>query len=148
MAFMNGGASMVKRLIGADFEHITVISQFLRYGLVGVGVTVLGVLAYWIIATPLGVQPLLANLFAYLIAVVVGYFLHSHYSFQGHGTRDNPGRTVGRFLIVSFVSLALNSFWIWIATGLLGGPTWWPVPAMVFVTPVVVFTLNRQWVFG
>jgi hypothetical protein len=33
-------------------------------------------------------------------------------------------------------------------TGLLAGPTWWPVVLMLTVTPAVTFLLNRHWVFG
>ena len=145
---MNGEASLVKRARKGDPEHVALVAQFARYGLVGIGVTIVGVSAYWLLATPLGVAPLLANLFAYMISVAIGYGLHSRFSFRGHGSRDNLSRTGGRFMIVSLVSLGLNSLWVWIATGLFDGPTWWPVPAMVFVTPVIVFILNRKWVFG
>jgi hypothetical protein len=30
----------------------------------------------------------------------------------------------------------------------MGGPTWWPVIPIVFVSPILTFTLNRRWVFG
>ena len=53
-----------------------------------------------------------------------------------------------RFFVVSMVSLGLNELWIWILTGWLHGDKWWPIPAMVFVTPAVVFVLNRKWVFA
>jgi len=33
-------------------------------------------------------------------------------------------------------------------TGPLGGPPWWAVIPMVFVTPLATFYLNRQWVFA
>ena len=124
------------------------IGQLVRFGLVGGFVTALGVAAYWVPATFLGVPPLLANLIGYGIAVAFGYILHSRVSFRGHGRRDNPGQRTMRFFIVSLVSLALNSLFVWVLTGLLAGPTWWPVLPMLFVTPLVTFALNRQWVFG
>jgi putative flippase GtrA len=122
--------------------------QFVRFGMVGVGVTVLGVAAYYIPATWFGVPPLLANLLGYAVAAVLGYVLHSRFSFRGHGSRDNPAQRTFRFLIVSFVSLGLNSLFVGVLTGPLHGPTWWPVIPMVFVTPLITFSLNRQWVFG
>jgi hypothetical protein len=30
----------------------------------------------------------------------------------------------------------------------LAGPVWWSVIPIVFVTPLVTFSLNRRWVFG
>ena len=122
--------------------------QITRFVITGGIVTALGAIAYWVPATFMGVAPLLANFFGYLVAMVSGYVMHSQWSFKGHGTRDDPVRTTTRFFIVSLVSLGLNSLWVWLFTGLLHGPTWWPLIPMVFVTPAVTFLLNRQWVFG
>src|SRR3954470_24524735 len=122
--------------------------QLLRFGMVGGFVTALGAGAYWVPATFLGVHPLAANVFGYLVAAGVGYVLHSRVSFKGHGSRDNPVQRTGRFLVVSLVSLALNSLFVWVLTGLLHGPTWWPVVPMIFATPLATFALNRYWVFA
>jgi putative flippase GtrA len=122
--------------------------QLFRFGVTGGFVTALGAGTYWVTATFAGIPPLAANLLAYAVAVAVGYVMHSRWSFRGHGRRDNPARTTGRFFIVSLVSLALNSLFVWILTGPLDGPTWWPVVPMLFVTPLVTFYLNRRWVFG
>jgi putative flippase GtrA len=124
------------------------LGQLIRFGMVGGFVTALGVGAYWVPATFFGVPPLVANVLGYSVAVAIGYVLHSRISFKGHGRRDNPARTTGRFFIVSLVSLGLNSLFVWVLTGLLDGPTWWPVVPMLFVTPFVTFSLNRRWVFG
>jgi putative flippase GtrA len=123
------------------------LAQFVRYTITGGFVTALGASLYWVLAALLGVAPLLANLLAYLVMVSTGYVMHSRWSFRGHGGRRDPGTTL-RFFLVSLVSLALNSLFVWLLTGLLAGPEWWPVLTMLFVTPVVVFALNRQWVFG
>jgi len=126
----------------------SLFGQLFRFGMVGAFVTALGVLAYYIPATYFGVAPLLANLLGYAVAVAFGYVMHSRISFAGHGSRDEPGRRTLRFFIVSLVSLGLNSLFVGVLTGPLAGPTWWPVIPMLFVTPMVTFTLNRQWVFG
>jgi len=122
--------------------------QVIRFGLVGGFVTVIGMAVYYFPATYMGVAPLLANLLGYAVAAALGYVLHSRISFRGHGSRDRPAQRTGRFLIVSLISLALNSLWVGVLTGPLHGPTWWPVIPMVFLTPLVTFALNRQWVFG
>lgn len=126
----------------------TLAGQLLRFGMVGGFVTALGVVAYYVPATYFGVAPLLANLLGYMVAVTFGYILHSRISFKGHGSRDNPVQRTGRFFIVSLVSLGLNSLFVGVLTGPLGGPTWWPVVPMLCVTPLATFALNRQWVFG
>ncbi|MDB5697559.1 MAG: hypothetical protein JWN69_363 [Alphaproteobacteria bacterium] len=124
------------------------LGQIFRYAITGGFVTALGAAAYWVTATRLGVAPLLANFLAYVVALTAGYVMHSRWSFRGHGERGNSVRTTGRFFLVSLVSLGLNSLFVWLLTGLLAGPTWWPVLTMLFVTPVATFALNRQWVFG
>jgi putative flippase GtrA len=124
------------------------VTQVIRFGMVGGFVTALGAVVYWVPATFLGVHPLLANFFAYVVAAGVGYVLHSRVSFKGHGSRDNPARRTGRSFAVSIVSFLLNSFFVWLLTGLLHGPTWWPVVTMVCVTPLATFALYRYWVFA
>ncbi len=122
--------------------------QVIRFGVVGGFVTLVGGAVYYFPATFMGVPPLLSNLAAYVVAMGLGYVLHSKVSFKDHGSRDNPAVRTGRFFIVSLVSLGLNSLFVWVLTGLLAGPTWWPLVPMLFVTPAVTFALNRQWVFG
>ena len=123
------------------------VMQFLRYGITGGFVTLVGVGVYWLCATPWGYPPLLATFFAYLIAVSIGYVLHSRFSFKNHGSREDTLGTSSRFIAGSLLSYALNSLFVWITTGLLGGPAWWGIPPMVFVTPVIIFIVNRLWVF-
>ena len=124
------------------------LGQLIRFGLTGGFVTALGAGVYLFAADVLKIAPLVANVLAYLVAVAVGYVMHSRWSFKGHGSRDNAVRTTGRFFIVSLVSLLLNSLFVWVLTGPLGGPNWWPIIPMLFVTPLVTFALNRHWVFA
>lgn len=126
------------------------IGQLVRFGLVGGFVTGLYALVYSPLAKFEVTSPQVANLCGYLVAMVTGYVLHSRWSFRGHGARDNAARTTSRFFIVSLVSLALNALFVFILTDsmMLGGPWWWPLIPILFVTPLVTFTLNRQWVFG
>jgi putative flippase GtrA len=95
-----------------------------------------------------GMDPNLAWAFGYVAAVIVGYVVHSRWSFRGHGRRDNLARTGGRFVLVSFVSFGLNQFWVWLLVQQLDLPLWAPYPLVLTITPAVVFLLNRKWVFG
>jgi putative flippase GtrA len=125
-----------------------IAGQLVRFGLVGGFVTASSAVVYYACATWGGIAPLLANLFGYLFGCALGYVLHSRVSFRGHGARDGTARRTGRFAVVSLVTFVLNSLFVWVLTGLLHGPTWWPLIPMVFVTPLVAFGLNRRWVFG
>jgi putative flippase GtrA len=128
-------------------ERRAVLSQLMRFLVSGALVTALGVGVYAFVALVLRWHPQLGNFLAYAVAMAVGYVMHSRWSFRDHGEERTKG-TVVKFVTVSLISLALNSLWVALMTGPLGlGPAW-PILPMLFVTPVVTFVLNRQWVFG
>lgn len=126
------------------------LGQLVRFALTGGFVTALYAVVYSPLAGFRITSEQVANLLGYAVAMVTGYILHSRWSFRGHGTRDNPARTTSRFFAVSLVSLGLNSFFVWLLTddAVLAGPWWWPLIPILFVTPLVTFTLNRVWVFA
>lgn len=123
-------------------------AQLLRYGFTGLGVTALGAAIYYSCAEFLDIAPLIANSIAWIVGIVVGYVLHSQFSFRGHGERDNLARTGSRFVIVNVIGYLLNSLWVWLLVEHLGGANWWPVLPMIFVTPLATFALHRKWTFG
>ncbi|WP_082450250.1 GtrA family protein [Sphingomonas sp. Leaf231] len=131
--------------------------QLVRFGLTGGAATAFYAIVYWPIATyaqarwPLAdrsVWPLVGNVLGYLVAMLSGYVMHSRWSFRDVGERENLARTGGRFFIVSLVSFAMNTFFVWLLTGPMHGATWWPLVPILFVTPLVTFALNRFWVFA
>ena len=128
-------------------ERLALIGQLFRYGVTGGLASIVNIAIYWVAATPLHVDANVSMFLGYVAAVIVGYVVHSRWSFRGHGRRGNLARTGGRFVLVSLVSFGLNSFWVWLFVRHLGGPTWWPIPPVLVITPLVVFTLNRRWVF-
>ena len=128
--------------------HRPLVEQIVRYVAVGGFVTALGTSAYWVCVRYLDYPPLIAGIAAYVVSMAIGYFLHSRVSFAGHGEGGREGVRTMRFVAVSLISLALNELWIWILTGIMHGEDWWPIPAMIFVTPAIVFMLNRKWVFA
>ncbi len=127
-------------------EQRRAFGQLLRFLISGGLVTALGIGVYAAIALLVGWHPQVANLLAYAAAMATGYLLHSRWSFRDHGA-ERDRRTLVRFVTVSLVSLALNSFWVWLGTGPLRLSPAWPILPMLFVTPIVTFTLNRTWVF-
>ena len=49
---------------------------------------------------------------------------------------------------MSLVSFALNQLWVWLLVVHFGLPLWAPYPLVLGVTPLIVFALNRRWVFA
>ena len=122
------------------------IGQLARFVVSGAFVTALGVGVSALVAICLRWHPQLGNFLAYVVAVATGYMMHSRWSFRDHGGERTHGTKL-KFVAVSLASLALNSFWVWLLYTQLDWGRAAPIVPMLFVTPVVTFTLNRQWVF-
>lgn len=124
------------------------LGQLVRFALTGGLLTLLVAGGYWAVATFLGVEPMLSLTLNFLVFTALGYVLHSRFSFRGHGSRDNLRARTARFFTVNVLGFFLNQLFVWVLVKQLGGPTWWPVIPIVFVTPLVTFALNRRWVFS
>jgi putative flippase GtrA len=138
-------------MVSKALNHLnanTALGQLVRYAITGGGVTLLGGGIYTALVLATAIHPQLAMFAAYVVCVAIGYVLHSRWSFRGHGTRDNPARTTSRFVIASLISYALNAFWTWFCIAVLHLPEWTPVVPLLFVTPLAMFAINRNWVFG
>lgn len=127
-------------------RHEEIWGQLTRYALTGGLASLVNIGVYWVLAA-YGLDPNLAWTIGFLAAVAVGYVVNSEWSFRGHGSRDSHARTGGRFFAVALVSFALNQLWVWLLVRHLALPLWAPYPLVLAVTPLVIFPLNRNWVF-
>ena len=128
-------------------HHKELVGQMVRFGLTGGLLTLLVAGGYWLVATAFGVEPMLALTLNYLVFTALGYVLHSNFSFRGHGARDRVAARTIRFFTVNTLGFLLNQVFVWVLVKQLGGPVWWSVIPIVLVTPLVTFSLQRQWVF-
>ena len=120
--------------------------QLVRFAIVGFSLAGVYSVIYWYLATNV-MAPMLAVVVAFLVAVSLGFVLHSRWSFRGHGQRED-NRLKVKFLLVQGSGFILNEIFTWVLTGpLVNGPTWWPLIPAIFITPLATFLLNRQWVF-
>lgn len=129
-------------------ENRETLLQVVRFGMTGLLLTLLVGALYWLLAELAGIEPMLSMTISYLLVTALGYVLHSNFSFRGHGARDNQGARTVRFFIVNTSGFLANQFFVWLLVHQLGGPTWWPLIPVTFVTPVLTFSLNRKWVFA
>jgi putative flippase GtrA len=129
-------------------EHRALFGQLLRYAFTGGLASFVNIGLYHLGEGRLGLSPNVAWAMGFVAAMLVGYVIHSRWSFRGHGERGNLAKTGSRFFAVSLVSFALNSLWVWLMRELWHLPSWSPDIMALFVTPIAIFTLNRKWVFG
>jgi putative flippase GtrA len=127
------------------------MGQLIRFGVAGVISTLIYSAVYLPLATRVfrGNMAVLAVPPAFVVAAGAGFFMHSAWSFKGHGTRDNSGKQHVKFVLVQLFGMLLNAAFTWIITGpFFHGPVWAPLIPIVTITPLATFALNRQWVFG
>lgn len=122
------------------------IGQLVRFAIVGFSLAAVYSAIYWYLATNV-MTPVLAVVVAFLIAVSLGFVLHSRWSFRGHGKSEDRRMKI-KFLLVQSSGFLLNELFTWVLTGPMHGPTWWPLVPAILVTPLATYLLNRQWVFG
>ena len=129
-------------------ERAELAGQVIRYGVTGGGIAALYAAVYWCGAVMLAVSPQVANAAGFVAALVVGYSVHSSWSFRGHGRRDRPVVSSGRFLLVNLAGYALNALWVWTVVDRLAQPPAFSILPIVLVTPMLTFWLNRRWTFA
>jgi putative flippase GtrA len=133
----------------AELRQSGVLGQLVRFAIAGGISTVIYAAVYMPLVTWVFPHMAVAAVpFAFAVAVTCGFFLHSAWSFKGHGTRDSSGRQHVKFVTVQGAGLVLNALFTWVLADLMKLPDWVPLIPVVLVTPLVTFSLNRQWVFG
>ena len=120
--------------------------QLIRYAIAGLAVTQFAALVYSACVLWLKIVPLEANVVSTACGLVVGYSVHSRWSFAG-GASDAEYAKVMRFLFTSFIAFLANMTWVWLLVSVMRMPPLAPVPFMMFATPWISFLLNRYWVF-
>jgi len=129
-------------------ERRAIVTQAIRYAIAGAIITVLVAASYWAVADLLGVDPMLSLTMVFIFFTGVSYVTHGAYSFRGHGARDRHHVRAARFMVTNIIGFATNQFFVWLLVKYLGGPTWWPVIPIIFVTPLLTFAVHRRWVFA
>jgi len=120
------------------------LSQSLRFGFVGAVATLvhLTVGSSWI---AFGINPLWANLWAFMTALLVSFLGHQFFTFRGHG---RPIRsTATRFASVAILGFVVNELILLTLTRLLQlNPTLSLIISTLSVA-VMTFVLSRLWAF-
>jgi putative flippase GtrA len=131
--------------VGA-LRALATILQYARFGIVGLGATLVHVLAYAGLIELLALQPLLANALGFALSVNVSFVGHRHWTFGGAGA-GGARRALFRFWAVALFGFALNSLFVQLVTGMARLPYYWSIPLIAGVTPLATFALSKFWAF-
>ena len=112
-----------------------VIGQLLRFAISGGISTVIYIAVYVPLTTWVwpGPESVYAVPFAFVVAVTAGFFLHSRWSFKGHGTGARGAAQQVQFVLVQASGMALNALITWIGTAKLVMLAISPFPFMITI---------------
>jgi len=124
-------------------------AQFIRFGSVGGLATLIHVAAYVGFVESFGITPIAANVSAFAIAVIMSFVGHASWTFRQEYRQSGRATHVlfARFVISAVLGLLLNTLFVFVVVTWLGLAYGWAIPCFIFVTPVVLFALNKLWVF-
>jgi len=121
-------------------------SQFVIYGFVGIGVTLLKLAALFAFRDLLGIGDVVSITLSYIIAVVTHFFVNKHYTFKINEKKIANMMTVRYFLAltVAFVFYAGN---IYILNKLIELPFYSAVSIALFLSFIFNYFMYKRYVF-
>ena len=120
----------------------------MRYALTGGLASIVNIGVYWVLAAN-GMDPNLAWTIGFArrrpASAMSSTAAGASAAMAGATISPAPAAASSRSSLVSF---ALNQLWVWLLVVHFGLPLWSPYPLVLGVTPLIVFALNRRWVFA
>jgi len=126
-----------------QYTSVTFFQQALKYGLVGISNTVIGLGIIYLLMF-LGVHYLVANVVGYAVGLTNSFFLNKYWTF---GSRGGFKREAVLFLSAALVCFFLQLVTLWMLVEQVGiHPRWSQLFAMIVYTSSN-FLLNRTFTF-
>jgi putative flippase GtrA len=122
--------------------------QYGRFGAVGAAATATQVTLFTSLIELAGLEPLVANLGAFVIALLVSFLGHRYWTFRAVAVERTALCSLSRFAVVALVGLALNSLAVYLTIDLLGLSYRYALVLMVSAVPLAVFVLSKFWAFA
>lgn len=121
-------------------------SQFVIYGIVGVGVTLLKLLSLYILRDVFEIVTYLSVTISYIIAVVTHFFINKHYTFKVDEKKIMNMMTV-RYFIALAVAFIFYSGNIWILNQVVELAFYVAVFIALFLSFIFNYFLYKKYVF-
>lgn len=121
-------------------------SQFIIYGIVGVGVTLLKLLSLYILRDVFDIVTYLSVTISYIIAVVTHFFINKHYTFKVDEKKIMNMMTV-RYFVALAVAFVFYSGNIWILNQVVDLPFYIAVFIALFLSFIFNYFLYKKYVF-
>ena len=124
-------------------SHIKILFKFFSVGVIA---TLIHSAIYSLCIALQLTSAQLANLLAYLLALIVSYIGQRYWTFATNKL-NSQASTIFRFIGVSLLGYGLNAFWVYAATNVLNLSPYYAIVGIGFLTPLMTFLLLKFWVF-
>lgn len=119
--------------------------QLIRFGIIGFcAAAVHTIIVVWLVKS-FGFNPLIANIFAFLIAFNVSYVGHRYWSFAETNAKHKIA--IPRFLLVAIISFILNEGLFYIFLNIFNFYYIAALLLVLIIVPIFTFVSSKLWVF-
>ena len=118
--------------------------QLSRFGVVGVIATGVHGFSLYLLVESILLTPLVANSFAFLLAVVVSYVGHYRWTFNANSKHVH---TFAKFFILALSGFILNALIMEVTANVMGLHYLIGFAIIVLTVPAATYVIGRRWVF-
>ena len=122
----------------------TLLHRFGRFAVVGAIATATHAAVFTAAIEAAHVEPVLATVLAFIIAMFTGFVLNRRWTFA---VRDAPAQRLWRYAFAALAGLALNAAIMFCVVHMLHASPYFGLVAAIVIVPPVSFALNHFWVF-
>lgn len=134
-------------MISGAINFLSSKKVILKFACVGIIATLTHSIGYLISLEIINSSAQLANLLGFLTALIVSYIGQRKWTFS-HKSISNERKAKIKFLASSILSLLVNSFWVLVTVDWLLLPPEYSVMGIIFLTPIIIFIVLKNWVFS
>lgn len=120
--------------------------ELLRFLVVGASAAAVHLLVVLLLVQLLSLQPLLANIAAFITAFQVSYFGHRLWTFAHTNTQHS--QSLPRFILVALLGFFGNEFLYYLLLQYTALPYWLSLGIVLVLVAVMTFVLSKLWAFS
>lgn len=120
-------------------------AQLFRFGVIGVLAALVHFSVVVVLVELKAFQPLIANIFAFMIAFQVSYLGHRYWTFRGTTTEHRVA--FPKLLFVNSLGFLANESLFFLFMNYLHLPYQLALVIVLTIIPMITFVINKFWVF-
>ena len=122
------------------------IFQLCRFGFVGLVATAIHSLLFIFFVEIFNLPPIFSNFVAFFPSFIFSFIFHKSWTFRMNDREDSIFMLV-RFFFIAILGLLLNTFWVFIVTNVCNFQYNISLFFIIFLTPLLLYLLNKFYVF-